>query len=229
MSQESIINDQAPDSQVDITPTDNGPYRVSGALPVRDSANVDVAEGRARYILCRCGGSANKPFCDGTRRSNGFDGTEVADRGPTSTRREVFRAPGITIFDDRSICAHIGNCTDNLAQVFKLRQEPWIDPAGATPEAIAKVINTCPSGALPYVLTENTPADGTGQEPERPQEIQPLKNGPYAVTGGISIVSPDGRTYEDRDRCALCRCGGSTNKPFCSGAHWNNGFTADGA
>ncbi|MDA0798180.1 MAG: CDGSH iron-sulfur domain-containing protein [Chloroflexi bacterium] len=217
------------DEQPQISPTQDGPYRVTGSVPVRDPGNGNLAEGREGFILCRCGGSANKPFCDGTHRRNGFVGEEVADRAPTSTRREVFRAPGITIFDDRSICAHIGNCTDNLAQVFKLGQEPWIDPAGATPEAIANVINTCPSGALSYVLTEDAPADGIGQEPERPQEVTPLKNGPYAVTGGISIVSPDGQTYEERDRCALCRCGGSTNKPFCSGAHWNNGFTADGA
>jgi CDGSH-type Zn-finger protein len=217
------------DDQPQISPTENGPYRVTGGLPVRDPANQNLAEGRVSAMLCRCGGSANKPFCDGTHRSNGFIGTEVADRGPTSSRREVFRAPGITIYDDRSICAHIGNCTDNLAQVFKQRVEPWIDAVGATPEAIAKVINTCPSGALSYVLTEDAPAEGVGTEPDRPQEVRPLKDGPYAVTGGVSIVSPDGLTYEERGRCALCRCGGSTNKPFCSGAHWDRGFTADGA
>lgn len=212
-----------------ITPSENGPYRVTGSLPVRDAHGANLAEGRETATLCRCGGSANKPFCDGTHRRNGFDGTEVADRGPTAARREVFRAPGITIFDDRSICAHIGNCTDNLAQVFKLGVEPWIDPSAATPETIARIIDTCPSGALSYILDEQAPADATGSEQDAAQQITPLKDGPYAVTGNVPVTSPSGEAYEVRGRCALCRCGGSTNKPFCSGAHWNNGFTADGA
>ena len=211
-----------------ITPTENGPYHVTGGLPVRGPNDADLAEGSESFLLCRCGGSSHKPFCDGTHRTNGFVGTEVADRGPTAARREVFRAPGITIFDDRSICAHIGNCSDTLAQVFKLGVEPWIDPNGDTPEAIARIINGCPSGALSYVLDSDAPNEAVGQEPQRPRQVRPLRNGPNAVTGAVPIVSPDGQSYEQRERCALCRCGGSTNKPFCSGAHWRNGFTAEG-
>ena len=78
-------------------------------------------------MLRRCGGSSNKPYCDRTHLTNGFVGTEVADRGTTETRRDVYRGDGIGIHDDRPICAHIGNCTDNLASVFKLGVEPWID------------------------------------------------------------------------------------------------------
>jgi uncharacterized Fe-S cluster protein YjdI len=169
-----------------ITPTENGPNHVSGGLPVRGHDGTDLAEEREPLMLCRCGGSSNKPFCDGTHRTNGFDRTEVADRGTTAARRTVFRGPGLTIFDDRSICAHIGNCTDNLAQVFKLGGEPWVDPNAATAETIARVIDGCPSGALSYLLDAGAPGDGIGHEPKRPPQVRPLRNGPNAVTGGRS-------------------------------------------
>ena len=55
----------------------NGPYRVSGPLTVTDSqGNVvrAIEDGKA-VSLCRCGGSANKPFCDGTHARIGFRST----------------------------------------------------------------------------------------------------------------------------------------------------------
>ncbi len=52
-------------------------------------------------------------------------------------------------------------------------------------------------------------------------------NGPYLVKGPIRIVDPDGNEFTvDRDTVALCRCGGSTNKPFCDGTHSKIGFQA---
>jgi CDGSH-type Zn-finger protein len=39
------------------------------------------------------------------------------------------------------------------------------------------------------------------------------------VRGGIQLIGADGRSYELRNRMALCRCGRSENKPFCNGAH----------
>ena len=60
-----------------ITPTDNGPLRVTGPLTVIDADGkaIQVAD---ELLLCRCGGSSNKPFCDGTHRGNGFE-SEVRD------------------------------------------------------------------------------------------------------------------------------------------------------
>ena len=52
-------------------------------------------------------------------------------------------------------------------------------------------------------------------------------NGPYLVKGPIRIVDPDGNEFTvDRDTVALCRCGGSTTKPFCDGTHSKLGFQA---
>jgi CDGSH-type Zn-finger protein len=57
-----------------ITPTENGPYKVEGALELElvrpDGAPIPVR--RDLVFLCRCGGSANKPFCDGTHATIGF-------------------------------------------------------------------------------------------------------------------------------------------------------------
>ena len=44
-------------------------------------------------------------------------------------------------------------------------------------------------------------------------------SGPISVRGGIVIESADGREYEVRNRVTLCRCGQSSNKPFCDGSH----------
>lgn len=64
---------------VEIKVRDNGPYKVTGPVRV-----VDV-EGRAwdldageSIALCRCGRSANKPFCDGSHREGGFASCERA-------------------------------------------------------------------------------------------------------------------------------------------------------
>ena len=51
----------------------NGPLRVTGNFVIRDSQGKDFdVAGRTQISLCRCGGSQNKPFCDGTHRTNGF-------------------------------------------------------------------------------------------------------------------------------------------------------------
>ncbi|MCL6498436.1 MAG: CDGSH iron-sulfur domain-containing protein [Firmicutes bacterium] len=55
--------------------------------------------------------------------------------------------------------------------------------------------------------------------------ITPRDNGPYLVRGPVRLVDADGREWPlDREVVALCRCGGSSNKPFCDGTHSRIGF-----
>ena len=56
---------------------ESGPYLVTGAVELVDAdGNPYTVEGN--FVLCRCGGSASKPFCDGSHRTNGFTATERA-------------------------------------------------------------------------------------------------------------------------------------------------------
>ena len=53
------------------------------------------------------------------------------------------------------------------------------------------------------------------------------KNGPYMVQGDIKIVDADGNDVAvDGDMVFLCRCGDSSNKPFCDGTHRASNFKA---
>ena len=57
--------------------------------------------------------------------------------------------------------------------------------------------------------------------------ITVTENGPYLLQGPVAIKDADGNTYEvQRATVALCRCGGSTTKPFCDGTHSRIGFQA---
>ena len=58
---------------------DNGPFLVTGPVTVTDAAgNVFDLKGKETFSLCRCGASANKPFCDGCHKTNGFQAAERA-------------------------------------------------------------------------------------------------------------------------------------------------------
>ena len=193
----------------------NGPYLVKGLSDLRSSSGSSLPT-QPVVALCRCGGSANKPFCDGTHQTNGFSGARLT---PSSAVRTDFRALGISIHDNRMLCAHAGRCTDGLASVFKYGSEPWIDPAGASVAAIVETIRHCPSGALSYTLDMPEPP-----EPLASPSVVATKNGPYAVAGGVTLVDPATGQTSPGARYTLCRCGGSKNKPFCDGSHWSNGF-----
>ena len=64
-------------AEVTIEVRPNGPYIINGPIEVRDT-NGDVVPTQTRTVLCRCGASTKKPFCDGTHSKIGFDGAMAA-------------------------------------------------------------------------------------------------------------------------------------------------------
>jgi CDGSH-type Zn-finger protein len=197
----------------------NGPYLVKN-LDELLGTRGDRIETQPVIALCRCGGSANKPFCDSTHKKNGFSGAKLDDRA--ADRRDSYPAPRITVHDNRSICAHAGHCSDGLPAVFKTKAEPWIDPGGAIADQIAETVRSCPSGALSYTL------DGVeGGDTQRPPCITVVKDGPYNVVGSVRLLEQPRAQGASTEHYTLCRCGGSKNKPFCDGTHWQIGFKDD--
>lgn len=69
----------------------------------------------------------------------------------------------------------------------------------------------------PRAIHTNTMADVT---------IDIIKNGPLIVKGEVQLKDSDGNSYPVEKRMALCRCGASTEKPFCDGTHSKIGFQA---
>ncbi len=200
----------------EIKSKDNGPYIVKNLKSLTDSKGVAIQTTGEMVVLCRCGKSNNKPFCDGTHRKIGFtSSTEKTD----VQEWQDYVGNHITILDNRRLCAHAGKCTDGLASVWRMKKKPWIDPDGADVEAIIEVINQCPSGALSYTIDNKSP-----RMDEMAESIMVSKNGPYHVVGKITLSDSSRKAEDIPDRYALCRCGASKNKPFCDGSHWNIEF-----
>ncbi len=201
-----------------IQPTADGPYLVKNLK--RFSSRKGPIETRRTMALCRCGESANKPFCDGTHAKTGFSSAKLDGR--VEDKRENFESEGIAIHDNRGICSHAGRCTDGLPAVFRLKTEPWIDPSGAPPDEIIAAIRKCPSGALSYSAGG---AEHRDREGEPAIHIAP--DGPYQVVGGLELLDSARGEGASSEHFALCRCGRSKNKPFCDGSHWYAKFKDD--
>lgn len=214
----------------------NGPLLVK-QLTRLQNAKGEALETKPVMALCRCGQSRNKPFCDGTHRDVGFSDDNQADKslGKNTDRQDPYGGKDVEILDNRSICAHVGLCTENLAAVFRLNREPWIDPDGAPPEAIAEAVRQCPSGALAANMRDSTgeatvegTAEGTVEDADLPAGITVSHNGPYYARGDITLVDARWGAGANPRRYALCRCGASQNKPFCDGSHWAIKFSDAG-
>jgi CDGSH-type Zn-finger protein len=220
----------AKDDSMKITIIENGPYIVTGGVPLTTSEICNDEEGYCRtwrevkryqlqekYALCRCGQSKNKPFCDGTHAKSHFDGTEAGDNEPFEKGAGVIRGPALTLSDNNHLCVHARFCmrAGGIWNLVELSDDPE-----ARETAIEEACN-CPSGRL--VIKDNE--SGKIIEPEFERSIVIIEypprdeNGPLWIRGGIPIESSDGKPYEIRNRVTLCRCGRSENKPFCDGSH----------
>jgi len=222
---------------IKITVSLNGPYIVSGGIPLAQQIIAADEEGNSRdwregrtydsaseYKLCRCGNSRNKPFCDGSHARLGFDGVESNSARASYAEQAVeYDGPERALTDARQLCVGARFC-DPDGTVWRL-------VARTDDESIRDhfdgMVGNCPSGRL---ISWNRRA-GEAIEPSREPAIGVVEDpvlgvsGPLWVSGGIQIESgSDGYVYESRARMTLCRCGNSQNKPFCDGTHAAIGF-----
>jgi CDGSH-type Zn-finger protein len=212
-----------------ITISRNGPYVVTGLPLSRQAIRSNAADESIewlpletiptpdRYFLCRCGQSANKPYCDGSHTRVGFDGTKTASREPYVAQATVVDGPALTMLDAAALCAFARFC-DRDGKVWNTVGSAATGPSR---DALVSQIGQCPSGRL----TARDKATDRVVEPQlEPQVVlleDPLEqcSGPIFVGGGVEIVGEDGIPWERRNRVTLCRCGESKNKPFCDGTH----------
>jgi CDGSH-type Zn-finger protein len=212
----------------------NGPYLVKGGVPLLRKTQVVSEYGEPltwqkvedipsteSYILCRCGASKKKPFCDGKHTKINFDGTETAD---TNTKKErEYVVPGgvnIVVRFDPSLCMDSGFCGNRNYDCGQL--------VAQTADTVVRshviaMVERCPSGALTYSMREGEPEI----EPDLPEHIAatteitskgPIE-GPIWITGSIPVERSDGQPFETRPRVTLCNCGRSKKKPLCDGTH----------
>ena len=142
---------------------------------------------------------------------------EIRGRGPGRT----YANEAIEVQWEPRLCIHTQNCVRGLGEVFDPEARPWVRVDAADAERIAETVLTCPTGALHFRRLDGGPQE----EPPADTTIEPRPNGPLFLRGRIRIVDVDGTTVREDTRVALCRCGASSNKPFCDGSHLTIGFT----
>jgi CDGSH-type Zn-finger protein len=221
-----------------ITVTENGPFQVEGGVPLlketiatnEEGESWEWREGRRfdapkRYRLCRCGGSANKPFCDDSHLTNGFNGTETASRESYMDQAETFPGPEVTLTDAKALCSFARFCGAR-GSIWRLVKKEGTDAR----ELTEREGTHCPSGRLVVWRTMTGDRLADPAEPELEPSIGVVEDPKLGVSsglwvrGGIPVYSADGTPYELRNRMMLCRCGVSENKPFCDGSHSSAGF-----
>ncbi|HWJ44066.1 MAG TPA: (4Fe-4S)-binding protein [Gaiellaceae bacterium] len=138
-------------------------------------------------------------------------------RGP----RRTYTGAAIEVDWEPKLCIHVQNCVRSLPQVFKADERPWIVIDAAAADEVAAAVERCPTGALHYRRLDGAPQEQAPAE----TTVDPRPNGPLFLRGRLRIVDDDGEVIREDTRVALCRCGGSANKPFCDGTHRTNGFT----
>jgi CDGSH-type Zn-finger protein len=165
------------DSWIEIR--ESGPYAVHGDIPLVRMKRVTSAEGEALtwaktetipadegYVLCRCGKSKTKPFCDGTHDRFDFTGEGPADFAPISETQTILEGDGIRVKVDNSYCVHAKYCFNKSSGIRNLMEKSGDASAKLQIMAMA---DHCPSGTFAYEL----PLDGevTEIEPELRREV----------------------------------------------------------
>ena len=220
--------------------TPDGPYLVYGNPPIDQEIILPNEDGDSWYYqkgtkfnptgpvysLCRCGESHKKPFCDGTHAKIEWDPKETASFNPILDDAEWYEGDEVVLSDNEKYCSYARFC-DAHGRIWNILGN---DKDPKTREIFFHEAGCCTSGRL-IGWDKKT---GKAFEPKLDPSIGIIEDpqikvsGPIWVKGGIRIESADGKSYEIRNRVTLCRCGKSSNKPFCDGTHasfhWNDGL-----
>jgi len=121
---------------------------------------------------------------------------------------------------DSGRCIHVGFCSKALIEVFNPERRPWIQLDAGELGEIIQVVENCPSGALTY----NRIDGGAQEQVDATTTIVPWPNGPYFVRGSFQVEDRHGDVYDTAPRATLCRCGHTSNHPFCDLSHRDVGF-----
>lgn len=211
--------------------TADGPYMVYGQPPIDQEIIVQNEEGasweyrkglkfdssREPVALCRCGASKKAPYCDGSHTQLRWDPRETSSKRPLLEGAAAFEGPTMILADNEKYCAFARFC-DAYGRIWNIVQKASTEEEK---ELVRHEAGHCPAGRLVVYDKEKKEV----YEPEFEPSISVIEDpgikvsGPLWVKGGIRIESADGRNYEIRNRVTLCRCGMSSNKPFCNGAH----------
>ena len=123
----------------------------------------------------------------------------------------AYTAPGITVFYDRDRCVHFGECVRGLPTVFDVTRKPWIEAANAEPNAVADVVERCPSGALHYGMPERV------ETPDTTTVVHETDFRQIELRGALSLRSEAGEEILHDTRLTVCGCGRSERRPLCDG------------
>lgn len=122
----------------------------------------------------------------------------------------------ITVVWKPAMCIHSKKCWSGLGEVFDPNRKPWIDINAASSADIMEQVTECPSGALSYYKNnEKEQTESVNVE----TTVEVMKNGPLMVYGNLKIKDKDGNETSKHKVTAFCRCGASSNKPYCDGTH----------
>ena len=138
---------------------------------------------------------------------------------------ETTEGPEFDLKDAPELCASARFC-DRAGGIWQLTADAN-NPK--TKKIVMEEACNCPAGRLVIYDKQGKPID-PALKPSLSLVEDPMKgvSGPIWVKGGVLIESADGKTYEARNRVALCRCGKSTIKPFCDGNHIPARFSDEG-
>jgi len=219
------------ESEFRITVTEKGPYLVFGRPPMAQWFIVQDAKGESRDFregrhfpvngeptaLCRCGASHNKPYCDGTHARHNWNPELSSPAEALLDNVEITSGRDISITDNPKYCVFARFC-DADGGVWSLVESS--EDTRARNSAVREA-SICPSGRLTAWDNDSGKPYEYAYEPSLGliEDEAIGASGGLWVRGGIHIARENGQAYELRNRNVLCRCGMSSNKPYCDGTH----------
>ncbi len=134
----------------------------------------------------------------------------------------------ITVKWQPHLCIHSTVCFARLPKVFRPNKRPWIVLDEAETDAIIETVDLCPTDALTWrwndALKNKNNSDMDDKKEVVATKAKIFANGPLMLPKEVCLTGANGEELKPGQDKFICRCGKSSNKPFCDGSHLAEGF-----